>query len=443
MSIIRKVELFDGTNTADIIATNGSYGLVTIQPNHISTDNSTTALLGAGAMFTGNSEDILNYAIMFINVYSDVVSATDGLCIDASSDGINWYQTECYTIVADTYKTFSIQCASKYFRIRYINGGVIQTDFHIEVKLCTKNALDSSHRIADSISDQDDATLNKSVVTAQQPNTNFINIGATESGNLKTTDAENPLAIAKGEVTGSTVDEKFGNAPDFATADGVVNIWDGADNGTAWEQMIYIFSTTDAIDSISSSDAGDTIELTIQGLDISGNEVIQTKNLNGQNRVALDTPLYRVNRAYNSNGTLFVGHVFVYENTALTLGVPTDTTLLRAVVHPENQQTEMCVYTVPNGVTAYMQSVYASTSGANKTSNYVIILQLREENKVFRTAYKTAVSDGATSSFDHNYKVPKKLLQLTDIILTAEMTAVGGNGGSVSGGFEMVLVDNI
>ena len=180
-----KVSVTDGTNEAGIMATNGSYGLITMQPNHISTDNSTVALLGAGATFTGVSEDILNYAIMFINVYSDVASAVDGLCIEASRDGVNWNLSECYTIEAAKYKLFAHQCATKYFRIKYTNGGTIQTDFHIEVKLCTKNALASSHRIDDEISGQDDASLRKSVITGKRADGIFDNVGLTNGANMK------------------------------------------------------------------------------------------------------------------------------------------------------------------------------------------------------------------------------------------------------------------
>lgn len=434
------VQISDGINNAGIMATNGSQGLITIQPNHISTDNSTSNLLGIGGIFTGVSEDITNYAIMFINVYSDVASATNGLCIQVSHDGIDWHLSECYTIEAGKFKLFAHQCATKYFRINYTNGGVAQTDFHIEIKLCTKNALASSHRIDDSISSQDDASLTKSVLTAQQPDSTFINIGATASGNLKTTNAENSLAIAKGDVTGADSVNKWGNAKDFDSGDGKIDIWDGAEDGEPYEQMTYVFSTTDAIDSISSESVADVYDLTIEGLDINYNKVTQTKTLQGRTRVALDTPLLRVNRAYNNNGTEFLGHVFVYENTTLNLGVPIDTTKIRAIVHPGDQQTEMAIYTIPANVTGYILGGYAATSGARKTTNYVITLESREQNKVFRTKQKFALSDEASSFVPFLYHTPEKVLEKTDIKMTAQMTS--DTGGSVSAGFSIILLDN-
>lgn len=444
LSNLRKKILIDETTgiSANVVAVNGQNGLVIIEPNHISTDNSTTTPLGIGATFTGTSEDITNYAVMFINVYSNVASATDGLCIEFSTDGTNWDTSECYTIAAATYKTFSVQCATKYFRIVYTNGAVAQTSFRLQVKLCTKNALDSSHRIADAISDQDDATLNKSVLTAQQPNTNFINVGATASGNLKVTDAENTLAIAKGEVTGASNVNKWGNAPDFDTADGEVTVWDAAEDGTAWENMTYTFSTTAAIDSISSTDNTDTEDITIVGLDANWAEVTQTVTLTGQTRAALSTSLIRVYRAYNANGTEFSGHVIIYENDTTTGGVPDDPTLIRAVIDPSNQQTEMAVYTIPAGKTGYLLGGYCSTAGANKSSNYIIKFRARLFNKVFRTQQKVALSDSGSSFIPFTYPIPQSFAEKTDIIVTAEMTAGGGTGASVSAGFSIVLIDD-
>jgi len=58
----------------------------------------------------------------------------------------------------------------------------------------------------------------------------FYNIGSTASGNLRVTDAESGLAIAKGNVVGTGFIHKFGNAPDFDTTDGEVTIWDGAED---------------------------------------------------------------------------------------------------------------------------------------------------------------------------------------------------------------------
>ena len=83
------------------------------------------------------------------------------------------------------------------------------------------------------------------------------------------------LEVSKGNISGSTYVHKFGQAPDFDTGDGEVNMWDGADDGNS-NLMTYTYSSTADIDRISSSDNGDTQDIEIQGLDTSGNLTIQT-----------------------------------------------------------------------------------------------------------------------------------------------------------------------
>ena len=128
---------------------------------------------------------MLDYGIIFVNVFSDQSSATDGLSIQQSADGTNWDNTDEYTVPANTGKTFSFQPSMKYLRVVYTNGATPQTAFRLQTVLKKTNSLPSSHRIKDSIIDDDDATLQKSVLTGKTSAGNFINFGATNGGNFK------------------------------------------------------------------------------------------------------------------------------------------------------------------------------------------------------------------------------------------------------------------
>ncbi len=86
---------------------------------------------------------------------------------------------------------------------------------------------------------------------------------------------------------------------------------------------------TNGIDTISSDDASDTGLFYLEGHTISGTAgsyeltfVTQNVMLNGQNKVTLDTPLARATRAR----AVTAGDVYVYEDTAITAGVPNDLT---------------------------------------------------------------------------------------------------------------------
>jgi hypothetical protein len=280
-----------------------------------------------------------------------------------------------------------------------------------------------------------------STLSAEQPSGEQIDIGASASGNLKVSDAENGLAIAKGEVSGSGFEHKFGNAPDFDSTDGIITIWDGSDDGHV-NQMDYVYSTTDDIDSVSSSDALDTFDLYVEGQDALRNEISETVTLNGQTRVPLANTYERVYRMSNVNSVDNVGHIHCYVNTPIVGGVPTDTTKLRAVIQPGNNQTLMAVYSVPAGKTGYMRDWYAAIAGANKSSNYAMELRARQPGGVFALKHTWAISDNGTSAYQHKFEEPEVFTEKTDIEIRTTATGTGISGASVSAGFDLVLVDN-
>jgi len=112
------------------------------------------------------------------------------------------------------------------------------------------------------------------------------------------------------------------------------------------------------------------------------------------------------------------------------------------MINDGNNQTLMAVYTIPNGKTGYMDSFYASLSGANKSSNYIIKMKARPMGGVFQLKNVNAISETGTSYIQHFYNIPEKLDAKTDIIMTAETTASGASEAAVSAGFDILLVDN-
>ena len=164
----------------------------------ISKENSTETPLLADATFTGIAIDTKDYGMAIISVYSNVVSATDGLSIQFSKDKTNWYWTDEYTIVATTGKTFSVQTQARWMRVLYTNGAGDRTIFQLETTLKPVYVKPSSHIVADAISSQDDAELVKAVLTGQKPNDDFVNFQATVAGNFKMSleeydDVSNPV----------------------------------------------------------------------------------------------------------------------------------------------------------------------------------------------------------------------------------------------------------
>jgi len=439
MSNFRKNIIIDETTGTSMRVDTSGQGHVVME-GIVDTDNSSSVSLLAGAEFIGEAVDTLKYAIIFVTVFSDVASATNGLHVDISSDGIVWREADTFTVAANTEKTFSFQPNKQYYRIHYVNGGSNQTVFDLHTVLKKTNSKPSSHKITDPISGEDDATLQKAVLTALSDTGTFDNIGSTLSGNLRVANSEDGLSIAKGDVVNTSFTHKFGSASDFDTADGAVTVWDGANDADIAE-MQYTYSTAADIDSLSSTDAGDTQDIEVQGLDANYDIVVQTITLSGQTRVALTTPLIRVFRLKNIGTVDVAGFVYCYVNGAITGGRPNTTTTIRAVIENGNNQTLMAVFTVPNNTTAYLRSFFASSAGAKKVTNFIIRLRARPFGQEFQLKNKTAIpSDGA--GLQYVYDDPETFAAKTDIEMTAEITAWAVTQASVSAGFDLVLISN-
>jgi hypothetical protein len=436
------VENSDGDTAVRVVNDNlNEFGeLPIVLGSHISTDNSTTTILDpAGTnVFTGTAEDITDASTIIVSLKASHASATDGLSVQFSPDGTNWDNTDDYTIPAAKGKTFSFQPAANYMRVVYTNGTTKQTYFRLQTIIKHTNVKASSHRIADAIIDDDDAELVTSVLKAKANGSGYVNIEATASNNLRVTDAESGLAIAKGEVVDTSFIHKFGAAPDFDIADGFVTVWDAAEDDEAWELMNYVYSTTAAIDKVAST-AADTVDVEIQGLDANYDLVTQTITLTGTTPASLTTNLIRVFRIKNVGSTNLSGHVIVFEDDTTNddAGVPDDSNLIRAVVHPDNNQTEMAVYTIPNGYTGYMRSWYASTAGAKRDSAHTIKILARPFGQVFQLKHKANIDVNGTSYIQHEYVEPEVFAAKTDIEMQMDTdTDIAG----VAGGFDIVLI---
>lgn len=254
-------------------------------------------------------------------------------------------------------------------------------------------------------------------------------------------DAHSRLNIAQGNVVGTSVIHKFGQAPDFDTSDGSVIIWDGANDAGA-NLMNYTYSTTADIDSLSSSDNGDTQLIEVQGLDDNWDLVIQSITLTGQTRVALTTNLIRVFRLKNLGNTNNAGDIYCFKNVATTSGVPNTIANTRAIMRAGNNQTLMSVFTIPNGKTGYLDNIYMGTAGASKSAEYEMDLYSRPFGGVFQLKHRRAVADGGTTDINHIYIIPEKINAKTDIHIASKILTVGVAGATIISGFDLIIIDD-
>ena len=251
------------------------------------------------------------------------------------------------------------------------------------------------------------------------------------------------MAISAGALADSSLIHKFGNAPNFDTTDNDVTVWDGADDAGI-NEMRYNYSTTAAIDTVSSSNAGDTQVLEIQGLDSTWSLSIQNATLNGQNQVTLTTSLIRVFRVKNIGVTDNAGSIYIFEQTVDVGGdgIPDDTTKIRAIIQPGNNQTLMAVFTIPFSKQGFMTSFFAGTSGAKKTATYNVELRIRPFGGVFQLKHLSALSEDGSSHWNHLYQAPERIPGRADIEMRAQINTTSVTESALSAGFDIILVDD-
>lgn len=199
------------------------------------------------------------------------------------------------------------------------------------------------------------------------------------------------------------------------------------------------YAASNLITTMSSSSASDTSQtLTIEGHTISGSNltfVSQTKTLNGQNQVTLDTPLARCTRAYVSTGsTDLVGSVYFYEDDTSADGVPNTAAGVHLIIPAGDNQSLKSATSISSQDYWIVTNFYADA--LEKIAVFAEIkLQIRNLNGVFRTSViKHAASGGSDAIIDFKpyLIIPKN----SDVRLTAIGSA---NGIDVAGGIQGFL----
>jgi len=253
-------------------------------------------------------------------------------------------------------------------------------------------------------------------------------------GNFNSPHKNFELDVIRGNWAGYEVVHKFGTTGNVLATP--VTVWEGADLGAT--TALYTYSTSAAIDTLSSDNAADTgIDIQVDGLDANWAPVTQTVTLNGQTQVTLQTPLIRVYRLKNISATELTGIVYCYENVTATGGVPDDQTKIRAGITPGNNQSLMAVYTVPAGYTAYL---YNMNFWPAKRLAAIIEFEVyrREFGGVFQKKHVASLNtQGGTMSL--RYIFPEIFPEKTDIEVRAATDSTGVGAAAI---FELLLIRN-
>lgn len=185
------------------------------------------------------------------------------------------------------------------------------------------------------------------------------------------------------------------NGENYQLPNGVqTTIWVSPTYGSNPSGQNYTWTTTGSITQISSSSNSDTGFILIRGLEYPSWECVEfTVQLQGQTKTALPTSLVRVNSCVSLAN--LVGSVYVYEDGAITAGVPNDLNTVRAFVHPDYNVFYFAGYSVPANHTSLLRSLVVTTR-LPATGTLYLIFKSRINGVVY-TNQRLAFQEGGNS----------------------------------------------
>lgn len=409
----------------DVLSDNvhtGNKELRVYSQSHVCVDNSTTTPLGANGIFDGNWQDTLDYSEIIVSIYTDAGSATDGLVVQWSSNGIDVHGDDKFTILAMAGKTFSFPCQNRYVKVKYNNGAFAQGKISLETLLKRFASKGSSHRIKDSIVGDDDAILTKSIITGLRDDGVFGNATLDNENRLVVSSQPYSYGIAEGSIAGHTPLLKFGTRTTI-TAGTQSTIWEGPTDR-------YVYLTSAEQLKVSSSSANDTSAgsgvrtMTLYGLDANLLEISEVVSMNGVTAVTTTKSFLRIYRAVATTvgtaGGTNLGNITITNNAG---------TITLVYIPIGDGQTLMTLSTIPAGKVGYLTQLTASTD-SNKGARFSLYTRQLDGGILYPWVIKYRaylVGGNNTVPLTIPFRIPEK----TDIEIRF---TTPGSAGTTSGG---------
>lgn len=169
--------------------------------------------------------------------------------------------------------------------------------------------------------------------------------------------------------------------------------------------------------------------------------VVQEKTLQGQTKIALDTPLARSSRTFvpsQNRATNTEGDIYVYEDDTVASGVP-DTDSKVHLIQPANRNQSEKASTSLSSEDFWIVQSYHAHIFTKQSSFANVILQKREVGGVFRGLDNIAVSSNTPT-------VPQSFLPYEIIAANSDVRLIGladvdnrNVGGSIDGVLAKVI----
>ena len=264
-------------------------------------------------------------------------------------------------------------------------------------------------------------------------------------GSLTATILDTALEASRGNITGTSVVNKFGTSTNM-DSDIVTDIWDRA-NATD-DQDVWLAPTAARIHQIKSTDDNDgktgspsatgARTVRIFGLpDWDTKEISEDITMSGTDNVATSSAfviIYRIQVLTCGASGPNIG--------TITATADSDSTVT-AQVQPGLGQTRMCIYGIPSTQKLYLTTFYfhLDKAGGAARADYILKETVDVENQptVFRNIWDGAVDTAGTSAYIHQWS-PYRAFEGPMIVKVSGEASANNSQGSA--GFDAYLVDN-
>jgi len=209
---------------------------------------------------------------------------------------------------------------------------------------------------------------------------------------------------------------KFGTHLSVNTDDVPTTIWNYGNI-----EPIYTFPSNSSEELfVSSSNNSDNQKITAVVLDENFEERIKELQLSGNAKVPIEGSWTRVNDLYNSDNTDFAGDIYLYTDSSVSSGVPSDDSAVKSFIKSGYNQSAQAVYTVPSRRSFHASSYHIScdAKNSNTTVNATVSFDVRLFGGVFLRKEVIAVSNHSPSVV--NLSMPFFLPSKTDIVSTIQ-----------------------
>lgn len=373
----------------------------------ISTANSSTAVLGPGAVYTGASEDVTQFAIITVFTYSDVNSSVDGGRLELSVDGTNWDRARTFTLEGGKSEVHTLAVVSQYFRVVYTNGSTVQGEFRVQTRYHRTQSKHLTSGIEQIIDKHDDVVLYRVVNDPR-------------------------LDIARNKWSDKRVNHKFGSNQDIGTTE--EDIWYSGGN-YPWPLVAETIRVRVGGNVADDSGGVGAQKVVVEGLDTNFSEISEELTLAGASASAVSTLLFRrINRAYVSAVGAYTG-----TNAGDIIVENTTSTNILADLQSGIGQTQLSMFTVPSNHKAYLTRVHVNVDGSKAAD---IRMWQRDSagdtSTPFSAKRLVIASDGLIGQYTLEFDSYREFDAQTDIWFSG-MVATGSTKADVN--YDLLLVD--